>query len=71
MKSKDAMEKTMHDLAVLHEDLASLPELPEAAWSRMRALDFQDLLKQRFSLSDRVAKLTCQQCDDFDEHVSS
>jgi antiviral helicase SKI2 len=70
-KAKEASEKTMHDLAVLHEDLASLPELPEVEWTRMRALDFQDLLKQRMILSDRIAKLGCQVCEDFDDHVSS
>ena len=65
------MAKSMHDLAVLHEDLASLPELPEVEWTRMRALEFQDLLKQRMISSDRVAKLSCQLCDDFEQHVQS
>lgn len=59
----------MHDLAVLHEDLATMSELPEAEWARMRALEFQDQLNQRISLSDRVTKLGCQLCDDFDDHV--
>ncbi len=69
-KSKEASEKTMQDLAVLHQDLATLAELSEVEWTRMRALEFQDLLRQRLSFSDRLAKLGCQRCEDFDGHVS-
>ena len=69
-RSEELAEKTMHSLAIIHEELASLPELPEIEWTRIRALEFQSLLKQRYSLSDRLAKLNCQQCPDFDDHVS-
>lgn len=69
-KSTEAREKMMNALAVLHEDLASLPEVPEVEWTRMRAVEFQDLLRGRLTLSDRIAKLGCQLCEDFDGHVS-
>jgi antiviral helicase SKI2 len=60
----------MQDLALLHEDITGLPELPEAEWGRFKTLEFQELLRQRAVLSDRLVKLGCQLCEDFDEHVS-
>jgi hypothetical protein len=55
---------------VLHEELSSLPDLPEVEWTRLRALEFQDLLRQRGVLRDRLVKMGCQLCPDFEEHVS-
>ncbi len=60
----------MEDLSVLHEELASLPSLPEVEWTRLRTMEFQDLVRQRTSLSDRLVKLGCSLCEDFDDHVS-
>jgi antiviral helicase SKI2 len=62
-------QKVMDNLAILHEELAS-GELPEMDWSRMRAIEFQDPLRQRTSLADRLARFGCQLCDEFEEHVS-
>lgn len=62
-------DKVTHDLAILHEELSALPALPEIEWTRMRAIEFQDVLKQRLLLNDRVARLTCVKCPDFDDHV--
>jgi antiviral helicase SKI2 len=60
----------MNDLAVLHEEVSSMSELPEVEWTRMRELEFQDLLRQRIGLVDRLSKMGCQLCPDFEEHVS-
>lgn len=54
----------------MHEELTSLPELPEVEWTRLRALEFQEVLRQRTSYLDRIAKLGCQLCENFEDHVS-
>jgi antiviral helicase SKI2 len=69
-KSGDVSTKTMNDLAIMHEELTSLPELPEVEWSRMRDLEFQEALRQRMSYLDRLSKLGCQLCENFEDHVS-
>ena len=60
----------MTDLAAMHEELTSLPELPEVEWTRLRALEFQEVLRQRTTYLDRIAKLGCQLCENFEDHVS-
>lgn len=70
--AKEASEKAAHDLAVLHEELGgmSYADLPEVEWTRIRQLNFQELIRQRAVLMGRLAKLGCVLCEDFDEHVS-
>jgi antiviral helicase SKI2 len=60
----------MNELAIMQEEITSLPELPEVEWTRLRALEFQEALRQRTSYTDRLAKLGCQLCDNFEDHVS-
>jgi len=55
----------------MHEELTSLPELPEVEWTRLRALEFQEVSRQRTSYLDRIVKLGCQLCENFEDHVSS
>lgn len=69
-KSAEAREKVMHGVAEIYEEVSSLPSLPEVEWDRLRAMEFQDLLRQRTSLMDRLEKLQCTKCPDFDDHVS-
>jgi antiviral helicase SKI2 len=71
-RNKVASEKVLHDLIVLHDELSTLRplEMPEVEWSRIRTIEFQDMIKQRYTLSDRLVRLTCQNCPDFDDHVS-
>ena len=59
----------MNDLAAMHEELTSLPDLPEVEWTRLRALEFQEVLRQRTSYLDRIVKLGCQLCENFEDHV--
>ncbi|WVQ67181.1 uncharacterized protein L199_005376 [Kwoniella botswanensis] len=68
--SKDSRDKALHDLTILHEELSSVPELPEVDWSRIRAVEFVDAIRQRAILHDRLNKLGCQLCSDFQEHYS-
>lgn len=68
-RSKEVIDKAVQGLAVLHEELSTLPELPEVDWSRMRQIEFQDLLRQRAVHVDRLAKFGCQLCEDFADHV--
>ena len=59
----------MNELATMQEEITSLPELPEVEWTRLRALEFQEALRQRTSYTDRLVKLGCQLCDNFEDHV--
>ena len=68
-RSKEAREKTIQDLAVLHEELSGSPELQEVQWTRLRDLDFQEAMKQRNVLVERISKLECQTCENFEESV--
>jgi antiviral helicase SKI2 len=69
-KSGEVSSNTMNDLAIMHEELTSLPELPEVEWTRLRDLEFQESLRQRMSYMERISKLGCQLCENFDDHVS-
>ncbi|WVF73142.1 hypothetical protein IAT40_007961 [Kwoniella sp. CBS 6097] len=69
-RNKESIDKALHDLTVLHEELSSLPELPEVDWSRIRAIEFIDVLKQRDITHDRLVKLGCQLCEDFTDHYA-
>lgn len=70
--SKELCEKAAHDLAVLHEELGGLgyADLPEVDWARLKQLQFQEVVRQRALTMDRLSKLGCVLCEDFDEHVS-
>lgn len=68
---RSAAEKTMKDLLGQHEVLSGVAagELPEVDWGRMRDITFQSLLSERIGLLERLVKMTCRSCPDFDEHV--
>ena len=68
-RNKDLALQTMQALIELQTELASLPELPEIEWTRLRAIEFQEMLRNRIALTDRIVKLECQHCPDFDKHV--
>ena len=68
------MQKAAVDLqALAHGWIASPPgTIPEVDWSKIRTLEFQDLLKTRESWITRMESKgkTCTTCPNFDEHVS-
>ncbi|GMK53589.1 hypothetical protein CspeluHIS016_0101750 [Cutaneotrichosporon spelunceum] len=67
-RSKEASLKTMNELVDIQADLASGNSFEEFDWSRLSMLEFQELLRQRIALSDRISKLSCQLCKDFEDH---
>ncbi|WWC91541.1 uncharacterized protein L201_006487 [Kwoniella dendrophila CBS 6074] len=69
--SKQARDDALHNLTLLHEELSSLPELPEVDWSRIRSVEFVDAIRQRAILNDRLSKLGCQLCEDFQDHYAT
>lgn len=58
--------------AKLLERLAVDPLECEADWTKIRSLEFVEMLQERASLLQKRMKIsTCQECDEFDEHVRS
>ncbi|KAG6842413.1 hypothetical protein C0991_007543 [Blastosporella zonata] len=45
-------------------------EIPENEWDRMRAMDFQELLQSRSSITQRLSKRSCTLCGDFTDHYA-
>lgn len=69
-RSKDMSYQAMEQLVGIHEELSERGEPEEFDWSRLSKIEFQEPLRQRIALTDRLSKLGCQLCDDFDAHVS-
>ncbi|KAK4685405.1 antiviral helicase SKI2, partial [Tremellales sp. Uapishka_1] len=67
---KTVLEKTVHDMAVIHEELATLDTLPEIDWARIKDFEFQEKLRTRIALVDRLSRLGCQLCENFDDHYA-
>lgn len=67
-REKEPTLAATQNLAALYNEFSTGP-LEEFDWSRLNKLEFQDLLRQRIGLSDRLSKLGCQLCDEFDDHV--
>lgn len=68
-KSSEARVKMAEDLRPLAEVMAK-SGAEEMDWGRMRDLEFQDLVRQRDTMYERVTKMACALCESFDEHVS-
>jgi len=68
-RSKEVSAETIKQLAVIYNELAE-QGLQEFDWARLSKLEFQELLRQRIALSDRVVRLGCQLCPEFEDHVS-
>lgn len=66
----EAIDSTLSALKEMYESLRSGGTIPEVEWTRMRQLDFQEALKGRNSLAERLKSMSCQLCADFAEHVS-
>lgn len=69
-RSKEVSLKTMSELVTIHDELASGDSFDEFNWSRLSKIEFQELLRQRVALTDRISKLGCVLCPDFEDHVS-
>lgn len=45
-------------------------DIPEVDWSRMRSLNFQEVLQSRSEMEKLMQNRACTLCADFDTHVS-
>lgn len=70
-RQKDVSIKAMNDLVKIQGDITSGGDLNEVDWSRLSKLEFQEQLRSRISLADRVSKLGCQLCENFEDDVST
>lgn len=66
----EAIDSTLSSLKEMYDSLEKSDTLPEVEWTRMRQLDFQEALKARNNLADRLKSMSCKLCADFSEHVS-
>lgn len=64
------MRDGLAQLSALADEWASAKEIPEIDWSRMRALEFQEILRNRSGLVERSRDSTCLQCPDFGRHYT-
>lgn len=69
-RSREVILKTLDQLVLLHEELSAVEEIPEFDWSRLSRIEFQELLRNRIAINDRLQRQGCILCDDFEEHVS-
>lgn len=68
-KAPEARAKMAEDLRPLADEMVKTGAI-EMDWGRMRGLEFQDLVRQRDTMHQRVTKMACALCEDFDEHAS-
>jgi antiviral helicase SKI2 len=64
------MREALALLQGLVNEWSATTALPEVDWARMRALDFQDALRSRNTLVQRLQGRACLLCSDFNDHVS-
>lgn len=57
-------------LADLVAEWTSAGTIPEVDWARMRSLEFQEVLRARDELVERLKQRACILCGDFENHVS-
>ncbi|KAG6911376.1 hypothetical protein DXG01_001047 [Tephrocybe rancida] len=57
-------------LQVLVDEWQTAGEIPENEWDRMRAMDFQELLQSRNSITKRLSMRSCTLCGDFTDHYA-
>ncbi|KAJ7897302.1 antiviral helicase [Mycena olivaceomarginata] len=64
------MREALALLQGLVNEWSATTALPEVDWARMRALDFQDALRSRNTLVQRLQGRACLLCSDFNDHYS-
>jgi antiviral helicase SKI2 len=65
-----SMNEVISNLAALSLEWASTGTIPEVEWLKMRSLDFQETLRSRDRLVQRLSTVACTMCADFEDHVS-
>ncbi|KAJ7269314.1 antiviral helicase [Mycena haematopus] len=64
------MREALALLQSLADEWSTSAALPEVDWARMRALDFQDALRSRNALVERLQSRACLLCSDFTDHYA-
>ncbi|KII94033.1 hypothetical protein PLICRDRAFT_171718 [Plicaturopsis crispa FD-325 SS-3] len=64
------MREAIGSLNDLTKEWATSETIPEVDWSKMRSLDFQEILRTRNALAKRLEGHACTLCGDFDHHYS-
>ncbi|TFK41940.1 ATP-dependent RNA helicase [Crucibulum laeve] len=64
------MREGVAALQALVTEWSSQGSIPEVDWSRMRSLEFQDVLRSRNAMEKRLENKGCLLCPDFNEHYS-
>ncbi|KAF9469690.1 antiviral helicase [Collybia nuda] len=64
------MKDGINILQNLIQDWLDVGSIPENDWNRMKALDFQEILRSRESLVRKLLTRACTLCSDFSHHYS-
>jgi len=51
------------------DEFMSTGQIQEVGWNRMRSLEFQEILRSRITLAEKLAHNVCLSCPDFQDHV--
>ncbi|KAF9556418.1 antiviral helicase [Agrocybe pediades] len=62
------MREAVTSLSVIVEEWSEVGSIPEVDWSRMRSLEFQEILRSRDSLAKNLEGSQCVQCPEFENH---
>ncbi|OBZ78640.1 hypothetical protein A0H81_01271 [Grifola frondosa] len=65
-----SMNDAIQSLGIVLDEWKAEGSIPEVDWNRMRSLDFQELLRSRNALAQRLTGFACTLCDDFTDHYS-
>ncbi|PCH34097.1 antiviral helicase [Wolfiporia cocos MD-104 SS10] len=63
-----AMKAAVQSLSEVLEQWLQSENITEAEWTRIRTLEFQETLRLRNQLVERLDSCSCTQCSDFDDH---
>lgn len=67
--SKTKMTDTILEIETIVKEWTSTGVVPEVEWSRMRSLDFQEMVRAKDRILSRIQNPACLLCADFDHHV--
>jgi antiviral helicase SKI2 len=65
------MNEAIAILSDMASEWTSIGNVPEVEWSKMRSLEFQETLRSRNHLIQKLSTVACTKCADFKDHVST
>ncbi len=63
------MKEGINSLGSIIQEWMKAGAISEVDWSRLRSLEFQEILRSRDSLIKELKRAQCTECPDFTEHV--